>query len=71
MARVRRVRVLIYEGPEEWVERTTEAEARYVKGTVVVSTKAPEHLPYEARPISEAPIPNCTITEFLTGMERI
>jgi hypothetical protein len=71
MARARRVRVLIYEGPEEWVTATTESASRYVGGKRVISYSAPEHLPYDVRPVNELPTPNCTITEHLSEMEKI
>jgi len=71
MARVRRVRVLIYEGPEEWVQASSESEGRYVKGRLVVATRTPEHQPYEVRPQVEIPIPDKIITEYLTEAEVI
>lgn len=71
MARVRRVRVLIYEGPEEWVRLSSESENRFVKGRNVLTFRSPEHLPYEPRPQVEVPIPDKVITEYLTEMETI
>jgi hypothetical protein len=69
--RVRRVRVLIYEGPQDWVVNTTDSENRFVKGRNVVSTRAPEHEPWEVRPTVETPIADKIITEYLTEVEVI
>jgi hypothetical protein len=75
MARARRVRVLICEGPYEWVEKTTENEGRYVNGKRVLSVSRPTN-PYPfTEPIilepAPIPVPDMVITEYLTEMEVI
>lgn len=69
MYRVRRVRVLIYEGPAEWVQATTENPNRYVNGRRVLSqVKRPPSANFgEIVPIPEPPLEdNMVITEYLT-----
>jgi hypothetical protein len=70
MGRVRRVRVLIYEGPKEWVETCTENKLRYVNGRREVSTRfeRDEH----GEPVANAcVVTDKVITEHLSPIEAL
>jgi hypothetical protein len=71
MSRARRIRVLIYEGPEDWVNLCTENKDRYVKGRRVVEKWTPKNQPFDVQPLMEIPVPYKTITEYLTELEII
>lgn len=71
--RVRQVRVLIYEGPRDWVEKTIEAASRYVQETRVVFERRaaiePEKFGDPTGPLGPIVVERATITEHIAPPE--
>lgn len=72
MRRVRQVRVLIYEGPEDWVEASVSSDRRYVKGRIVVAQKVKEPAAFgDPMPVSAVYVEDKIIEEHIAPAEEI
>lgn len=71
--RYRRVRVLIYEGPYDWVQMSSESDNRFVRGRKVVSYREAPEAPF-GEPVVVGQllrVPDRSIEEHLCSIEEV